>query len=162
MIVRGESTRERYSSTMALTSSDLSSREQPYWDINRGSRGTSEHRNLRSGCLQSGTQHAASPTGFSASLCLCVHRSLSFRFIALAFLRAFAHAPLPRILLSPLLFLIFLTTAQPSCSYRMRPLVGASQLLKNASEACAAFHSITHLPSIPWYQVLLWAVLLIL
>lgn len=130
---------------MALASSDLSSREQPYWNLNRGSRGASEHRNLRSGCLQPGTQHSASPTRFSASLCLCVHRSLSFRFISLAFLRAFAHAPLPLCLaFSPPLCSsssFFLTVAQPSCSYRMRPLVGASQLLKNASEACAVVPS---------------------
>lgn len=151
---------------MALTSSDLSLREQPYWGISRGSRGASEHRNLRSGCLQPGTQRSASPTGFSASLCLCVHRFCLFDSSLLLFsvpLRmplcpSARHSPLPSAL-------HHLSYHNPAfLQLPNAPPGGNISAAKKCFRGlrCSTFHSTTHLPSIPWYQVLLWAVLLIL
>lgn len=73
--------------------------------------------------------------------------------------------PLPRILPAPLLFFIFLSDGSPA--FLQLPNAPPGGSISDAKKCfrglrCSAFHSTTHLPSIPWYQVLLWAVLLIL
>lgn len=147
---------------MAPAFSDLSSREQPYWGISRGSRGASEHRNLRSGCLQPGTQHSALPTRFLCfSVSVCPSISVFSIHLSFAFLRAFEHALLPLCPSaphSPLPSALQLSHGGPA--FLQLPNVPPGGNISIAKKCfrglrCSAFYSTTHLPSIPWYQVLL-------